>query len=616
MTIATKPHKSPHPTPPAPVINDLVIKVATANGSGSQSANLILMRALFRMGIPVSGKNLFPSNIQGLPTWFTIRANEDGWVAQKNAVDVLIAMNAATAAQDIAALPSGAIVIMNETLKSFVQRTDVLVYPAPFAKLAEKACEDTRIRKMVANIIYVGVAAFLLGIEMEEVRNAIAAQFARKPKAAKLNGDAAELGFSWAQENLEPQNKLRLQRSNKTEGQIIIEGNEATALGALFGGATFVSWYPITPSSSFAEQLSYYLDKYRRDTDTGKATYAVVQAEDELAAIAMVVGAGWAGARAITGTSGPGLSLMAELAGFAYFAEIPAVIVNVQRMGPSTGLPTRNSQGDIAKAYQLSHGDCKHILLIPGTVEECFAFAGQALDLAEQFQTLVILMTDLDLGMNKWASAPFPFPESAITRGKVLSAEALEKAGSFARYRDVDGDGIPYRTLPATNHPNAGYFTRGTGHTETASYTEDPVVWKTNIDRLARKHDTARKHVPRPVIERVKGATAGILAYGSSDLAVRESRVLLETRANLKTNYLRVRALPLNDEVEDFIAANTVVYVVEQNRDAQMASILRAEYPDLASRIRSVLHYNGLALDAETIVSQVTDAQALKEIAQ
>ncbi|MBI5094794.1 MAG: 2-oxoacid:acceptor oxidoreductase subunit alpha [Candidatus Hydrogenedentes bacterium] len=614
MNVAT--HRVPHPTPAVSTtkINDLVLKIATANGSGSQSANLILMRAIFHMGIPVSSKNLFPSNIQGLPTWFTIRANEDGWIGQKTNVDVLIAMNAETAAQDLADLHPGAIVIINEALKRFVVRTDLTVFTVPFSKLVEQVCEDTRLRKMVANIIYVGVAAFLLYIEMDEVRNAITTQFARKPKAAKLNGDAAALGYSWAKEHLEEQSVCRLRRTNKTKGNIIIEGNEATALGALFGGVTFVSWYPITPSSSFAETLSYYLEKYRRDPDTGKATYAVVQAEDELAAIAMVVGAGWAGARAITGTSGPGVSLMAELAGFSYFAEVPAVIVDVQRMGPSTGLPTRTSQGDIAKAYQLSHGDCKHILLIPGNIRECFEFAGEALELAESFQTLVLLMTDLDLAMNKWLSEPFDFPNKLLARGKVLTAEDLGQDGSFARYRDVDGDGIPYRTLPATNHPNAGYFTRGTGHTESAGYTEDPVQWHNNLDRLAKKFDTARDRVPRPVIELVPRTKTGIIAYGSSDLAVREARRLLETRHELASSYLRLRALPVNHEVHDFIAGHPVVYVVEQNRDAQMASILRSEYPELAPRIRSVLHYNGLPIDAETIVSQIVDRQTSKEI--
>jgi 2-oxoglutarate ferredoxin oxidoreductase subunit alpha len=589
----------------SPTVNDLVLKIATVNGSGSQSANLILLRSIFEMGIPVSGKNLFPSNIQGLPTWFTIRANAHGFVAQRNRVDVLIPMNAATVADDLKELHPGAIVLINESMKPFVQRDDLDVRYVPFDKLVTQVCEDTRLRKMVVNIIYVGVIAHLIGIEIEEVKRAIDHQFGKKPKAAALNTSAALAGYAWAQEHIETSKNYILRRSNDTKGKIIIEGNEAAALGCLFGGVTFLSWYPITPSSSFAETLQGYLEKYRVDPETGQRTFAVVQAEDELASISMIVGAGWAGARSATATSGPGISLMAELTGFAYFAEVPIMIVDVQRMGPSTGLPTRNSQGDIGKAYQLSHGDCKHVLLIPGCVKECYEFAAESLNLAELLQTPVFLMTDLDLGMNKWMSDPFNYPDKPVARGKVLSDDELKSNGKFARYKDVDDDGICYRTLPGTPHPGAAYFTRGTGHTEEAGYSESPKNYKRLLDRLTKKFNTARTLVPKPKIDEHAGIKIGILAYGSSDPAIREARYILEKRHNIGTNYLRLRALPLSAEVREFIARHDVVHVVEQNRDAQVAAILKDENPDLAVRLHSVLHYNGLPLDAETVVDQI-----------
>lgn len=585
-------------------VNDIVIRIATPNGSGSQSANNVLMRAIFTMGIPVSSKNLFPSNIQGLPTWFTIRASEQGWQCARNRTDLCIAMNPQTAAEDIAELEPGAMLIVREALKHLVTREDLTVYVVPFNKIVNTVCEETRLRKMVINMIYVGVAAHLLGIDFQEVENAIRWQFAKKAKAAELNTAAARAGFNYAIANLEPQTKFALRRSNAAKGKILIEGNQATALGMLFGGITFASWYPITPSSSVCEYLSTYLDKYRRDAD-GKNTFAVLQAEDELAAIGMVLGASWAGARAFTATSGPGISLMAEMAGLSYFAEVPAVVVDVQRMGPSTGLPTRTAQGDIGKAYTLSHGDCKHILLIPGNMRECYEFSMEALELAEKFQTIVFVMTDLDLGMNKWLSDPFDYPEKPISRGKVLSAEDLSKNGTFARYKDVDGDGIPYRTIPGTDHPGAAFFTRGTGHTETASYSEKPEIWQKNIDRLTRKFNTARECVPAPVVQHTDGAEIGIVAYGSSDPAVAEARHVLEHEHGVRTSYLRVRALPVNGAVKSFCGSHRKVLVVEQNRDAQVAAILQNEYPEFGARFKSVLHYNGLPIDADTIVRQV-----------
>jgi 2-oxoglutarate ferredoxin oxidoreductase subunit alpha len=596
---------SPARSATSPVVNDVVIKIATPNGSGSQSANLILMRSIFTLGLPVGAKNLFPSNIQGLPTWFIVRVNEHGWLAHRRRTDLMVAMNPQTAAEDIAELEPGAMLVIDETLKPLVKRDDLHAYFIPFNALVKKACPETRLRKMVVNVMYVGVLASILGIPFDEIAKAVDWQFAKKLKAAELNKTAALATYTWAEEHLPKQSPHRLERRNLTKDKIVIEGNEASALGMLFGGVTFLAWYPITPSSSLCEHLIRYLGKHRHDPDTGQATYAVVQAEDELASMGMVIGAGWAGARAFTATSGPGVSLMAEMAGLAYFAEVPSVIVDVQRMGPSTGLPTRTSQGDVGKAYNLSHGDCKHVLLIPGNMRECFEFAEQALELAEKLQTLVFLMSDLDLAMNKWMSDTFTPPTKPLARGKVLNALELSRNGEFARYRDVDGDGIPYRTLPGTDHPNAAYFARGTGHTEKAVYSEKPEDWQRNIDRLQRKFDTAREIVPQPVVDDMDGAVAGIIAYGSSNPAVSEARHILESEHGIKTSYLRIRALPVNGKVKEFCERHQLVCVVEQNRDGQVASILRSEYPEFGTRLKTALHYNGMPIDADTVVHMV-----------
>lgn len=598
------------PSPDGAAVNDVTITVATSNGTGSQSANLILMRSIFNMGIPVSGKNMFPSNIQGLPTWFTVRANADGWVARKRDPDVFVAMNAESVDEDVASLRPGAMLVITKALAAHVNRDDITVHVVPFDDLVVPVCKEAKLRKMVVNIMYVGVLAHLLDIDMKEVEAAIARQFARKEKAAKLNTEAAVAGYAWARENLTGPRPHVLRRMTATQGKIIIEGNQAAGLGLTFGGLTVLAWYPITPSSSLCESAIDYLDELRKDPETGAATYAVVQAEDEIASIAMVVGAGWAGARAATATAGPGISLMSEIAGLAYFAEIPAVIIDVQRMGPSTGLPTRTCQGDIFKAYHLSHGDCKHPLLIPGNMAESFEFAALSLDLAERLQTLVFVMLDLDLGMNSWMSDPFEPLTKPIDRGKVLTAEDLTRIGSFARYKDVDGDAIPYRTLPGTDHPLAAYFTRGTGHTDAATYSEKPKDWKNNMDRLARKFDTARTLMPRPVLHTMPGAEVGIIAFGSSDGAVEEARAKLKKDKGVATDYLRLRALPIDKEVRAFIDQHEVVYVVEQNRDAQCASILRLECPSRTLAIESVLHYSGLPIDAQSIVEGILAGQA------
>jgi 2-oxoglutarate/2-oxoacid ferredoxin oxidoreductase subunit alpha len=591
----------------APVVNDMSIQIATVNGSGSQSANTVLLRTIFQMGVPVSGKNLFPSNIAGLPTWFTIRASKEGYVARKKEIDLLVAMNPETAREDVAALGRGAAVVYDAPLGLDRLRADLVFYSVPFDKLAAGVSTDAKLKKLLRNMVYVGVLARLLGLDMAEVEVALGKQFGKKPKALSSNLAAARAGFEHAA-GLEKRDPYAIRRMDATKGKILIDGNAAAALGAVFGGVTLLAWYPITPSSSLAEAIIGYLKKYRVGAD-GKATFAVVQAEDELAAMGMVMGASWAGARAMTATSGPGISLMSEFAGFGYFAEVPAVVWDVQRVGPSTGLPTRTAQGDVLSTAVLSHGDTQHVLLFPATVEECFAFGAEAFDLAEGLQTPIFVLSDLDLGMNNWMSDPFTYPAKPMRRGKVLSQEALERAGSFARYKDVDGDGITYRTLPGTAHPAAPYFTRGTGHDENAVYSERPDDWERNMERLARKMETARTLVPAPVVED-RGARVGIVAYGTSHHALVESRDQLRREGGLETDYLRVRAYPFSREVHAFVERHERVYVVEQNRDAQLATLLRGDLaPELTTRIRPVARITGLPLDART----VTDAIAMME---
>ena len=593
---------------PEAIVNDFSIQVATINGSGSQSSNNVLMRSIFRMGVPVSGKNLFPSNIAGLPTWFTIRASKQGYIARRKEVDFLVAMNPQTAREDVESLRPGAAVVYEQSLKLDGLRKDLVFYPVPFAELAKQVTEEVKLRKLLANMIYVGVVGQLLSIDKEEIKKSVVKQFQSKAKAIALNQKAIDLGFEYAEQSLTKADPLRVEHMDKTQGKVLIDGNAAGALGAMFGGVTVVTWYPITPSSSLCEQLIEYMKAYRFDKETGKATYAIVQAEDELAAIGMALGAGWAGARSMTSTSGPGISLMSEFVGLGYYAEIPAVIWNIQRVGPSTGLPTRTSQGDILFTYLLSHGDTKHLCLLPASVDECFEFGMEAFNLAERFQTPVFVLSDLDLGMNYWMADPFPYPQKPFDRGKVLTAEDLEKLGSFARYRDVDGDGIPYRTLPGTEHPAAAYFTRGSGHSENAEYTERPDDYQNNMDRLARKFETARKHVPQPVLEEEPDAEVGIIAFGSSHWAVTEARDQLKLEKNLKARYLRLRALPLTETLHSFVRSCQRVYVVEQNRDAQMAQLIRLELsqqPGQQDKIRSVLHYDGLPIDARSVTDEI-----------
>ncbi|MFO0960690.1 MAG: 2-oxoacid:acceptor oxidoreductase subunit alpha [Isosphaeraceae bacterium] len=601
----------------APSVNDLAIRVGTVNGSGSQTANLVLLRALHGMGIPCSGKNIFPSNIEGLPTFFHLRASGRGYTGHRADPDVLVCMYEPTAADDVRALPAGGLCLYRDDFKEPIAsiRDDVTCHAVPFARLAEQAYPPVendaayrdKLRKVV-NMVYVGVLAHLVGIEMAAVTDGIRREFpGRKAKAAEGNIRAALAGYDWARENL-PVSRFRVERLDKTGGQILIEGNKAAALGLVFGGTTVLSWYPITPSSSLAEYAEGFLKKYRNDPE-GNPTYAVVQAEDELAAIGMAVGAGWAGARPSTATSGPGISLMGEFIGLAYFAEIPVTVIDVQRMGPSTGLPTRTSQGDMVQLHTLGHGDGKHPVLIPSTPDECFAMAAQALDLAADLQTPVFVALDLDLGMNLWLSDRFEYPEGPIRRGKVLDADDLERLGRFDRYKDVDGDGVCYRTLPGTAHPLAAYFTRGTGHNESSGYSERPHDWAGNLARLARKFETARKMVPSPIIEDRPGAAIGLIAFGTTHVAAVEARDRL-LEAGLPTAYCRLRALPAAEEVAEFVARYDRVYVVEQNRDGQVRGLLASWLPgNLVGRLRSIVHYNGMPIASADIAGPILRAE-------
>src|SRR5882672_9204319 len=482
------------------VVNDFSIQVATVNGSGSQTANIVLLRSLLLMGIPASGKNMFPSNIAGLPTWYTIRESQGGYIARKKEIDFLVAMNAETAKEDVLTLDPGAAVVYDEPLKLNTLRSDVVFYPVPFDKLVAPVCPDAKLRRLVRNMIYDGILAKLLGIDLALMDKALGKQLGKKAKAVALNSGALKAGWDYAEANLPKHDPFVLQPMNETFGKILIEGNQAAAIGCMMAGVTVVAWYPITPSSSLCESLIGYMKKYRTDKATGKATFAIVQAEDEIAALGMVIGASWAGARSMTATAGPGISLMSEFTGLAYYAETPAVIFDVQRVGPSTGLPTRTAQGDLLSTAFLSHGDTKHIMIIPSSVEECYEMAIQAFDLAEHFQTPVFVMLDLDLGMNNWMSDGFKYPETPINRGKLLTPEILAKLGTWGRYTDVDGDGIPYRTIPGDKMPP--YFARGSGHNAKVQYSERPDDYVDNMDRLSRKFETARKYVPKPAVDK------------------------------------------------------------------------------------------------------------------
>src|ERR1700704_5492526 len=586
------------------VVNDFSIQIATVNGSGSQTANMVLLRSILLMGVPVSGKNMFPSNIAGLPTWYTIRASKRHYIARKKEVDFLVAMNPETAKEDVLTLEPGAAVVYDEALKLNTLRNDLVFYPVPFDTLVKPVCPDAKLRRLVRNMIYPGVLAKLLGIDPALMDKALNKQLGKKAKAVILNAAALKAGWDYAEATFTKQDPFFVETMNETAGKILIEGNAAAAIGCMMAGVTVVAWYPITPSSSLCESLIAYMKKYRVDKETGKATFAIVQAEDEIASLGMVIGASWAGARSMTATAGPGISLMGEFAGLAYYAETPAVIFDVQRVGPSTGLPTRTAQGDLVQAAFLSHGDTRHIMIIPASVEECYTMAQEAFDLAELFQTPIFVMMDLDLGMNNWMSEGFKYPTRPINRGKVLTADVLKQIGEWGRYKDVDGDGIAYRTIPGDGMPS--YFTRGSGHNAKGQYSERPDDYVENMDRLARKFETARKFVPRPVVETVPGAKIGFIGYGTSHWAIGESRDQLREETDVKTSYFRLRAYPFTKELGAFVDAHERVYVIEQNRDAQLRMLMKLDLsPDRQKKLRSVLHYNGLPIDARSITDDV-----------
>ncbi|MBN1564484.1 MAG: 2-oxoacid:acceptor oxidoreductase subunit alpha [Anaerolineae bacterium] len=594
---------------PEPIINDFQIMIATVNGSGSQTANTALLRAIFRMGIPISGKNIFPSNIQGLPTWFTIRVSKDGYIARMEDVHIMVAMNRDTFEEDVQKVTSGGICLYRSEWKVREDREDITYYALPVKDLIDELDVPGNLKSYVENMIYVGALATIIEIDLDDIGFALDFHFGGRAKPINMNMAAVRAGYEWAQDNLAKRDPFKVARMDKTDGMLLLDGNSAGALGAVFGGVSFIAWYPITPSTGMIDAVRAYLADMRTDPNTGDATYAIVQAEDELAAIGMVIGAGWAGARAMTSTSGPGMSLMSEFAGLAYFAEIPSVIWNVQRMGPSTGLPTRTSQGDVLAAYFLGHGDTKHPVLFPNDLSEAFEFGWKAFDLAEQLQTLVFVLSDLDLGMNLWMSKPFAYPDVPMDRGKLVTAEDIEREGKFWRYEDKDGDGIAARTLPGTDHPLAAYFVRGTGHDERAIYSERSEDWLANMARLNRKFDTGRGLVPQPVVDQVAGAAIGIIAYGTSDGCVIEGRDRLQAEHRLATSYLRLRALPLNDVTRKFIANHDRIYVVENNSDGQMAMILRMEYPELAGRIVSLAFADGMPLSPRWMVNALLEQE-------
>ncbi len=588
---------------PQTVVNEFAITAATVNGSGSQTANMVLMRAIFQMGVPVSGKNLFPSNIQGEPTWYTLRVSQAGYIARPAVTPILVAFNPRTADDDLTQLPTDGICLYPADGPWQPQRSDIIPLAIPVRHILDQVGVNQRLRPYATNMVYVGVLAVLLGIEETALLTALRQQFRGRPSAVELNLAVIRAAQSWAAAEPSPAHgKYRVHRMQATRGMMLIDGNTAAAIGALTGGVGVVAWYPITPSSSLIEALESYLPRLRPATNG--ATCAIVQAEDEIAALGIVIGAGWAGARAMTATSGPGISLMTEFAGLGFFAEIPAVIWDVQRVGPSTGLPTRTAQSDLLSVYYLGHGDTRHVILLPGTMEECFSDAQIAFDLAEQLQTPVFVLSDLDLGMNIWMSHPFPYPEQPIQRGKVLSAEDLARLKTYARFADIDGDGIGYRTLPGNPHPLAATLSRGTGHNERNIYSERPDDWQRNMARLWRKHETARRLVPRPVIEINPQATIGLIGFGSTAPAISEARDLLAA-AGIQTSSMRIRALPFGAEVTEFIARHQHCVVVEQNHDGQLRQLLQLHCPAYATRLGSVAWCDGLPLTAPFVRDQV-----------
>ena len=586
-------------------VNDFTIKIATVNGTGSASANTLLMKSIFRSGVPVMGKNFFPSNIQGLPTWYEIRVSRDGHVARSGRVDLMVALNPETYARDVKEVASGGFLVYDSTWPrpALLSRSDITVLGVPLAQMCNERFSGVRTRILMKNICYAGVLAALLSLDLERIRGLLAETYAKKPALVESNMQAIQLGYDYARQHFECPLPLSVEPMDRTAGHIMIDGNTAAALGCVYAGATVAAWYPITPSTSLMDAFKSFCDRLRVDPETGLRRFAFIQAEDELAAIGMVLGASWNGARSFTATSGPGISLMNEFLGLAYYAEVPAVIFDIQRVGPSTGMPTRTQQGDLMACAYASHGDTRHVCLYPANPEECFYMAREAFDLAERLQTPVMVLSDLDIGMNDWMCPDLEWDDAyRPDRGKVLGLEEILKLEKFHRYVDKDGDGIPWRTLPGV-HPKAAYFTRGSGHTQFGAYTEDSADYQVVLDRLLRKWDTAKKRVPRPIADGA-GSELGIVSLGSSDSAIREALAVLRGRG-VAIDYLRVRAFPFGEEVERFLAAHRLSFVVEQNRDAQLRSLLTLETAVEKAKLRSLLHYSGLPVSSSFIVEGV-----------
>ena len=594
----------------APRVNDFTVKFANVNGSGSASANALVMKAIFRMGVPVVGKNFFPSNIQGLPTWYEIRVTRDGWRARSGRVDLMVAMNAETYAHDLREVAAGGWLLYDSTWPrpALNSRDDVRTFGVPLAQLCNEHFEGARARTLMKNIMYVGTVAALIDIDLEVIRSLLAETFAKKPKLVDSNMKAIEIGFRYAKEHFECPLPIRIERMDATRGHVMIDGNTAAALGCLYAGATVGAWYPITPSTSLMDAFRSFCARHRTDPATGRRDYMIVQAEDELAAIGIVIGAMWNGARAFTPTSGPGISLMEEFIGLAYYAEVPAVIFDVQRVGTSTGMPTRTQQCDLLACAYASHGDTRHVMLFPDSPEECFEMGVKAFDLAERLQTPVFVLSDLDIGMNDWMSPDFQWDDAfQPDRGKMLTTEQIAGIEKFQRYLDPDGDGIPYRTLPGIS-PKASYFTRGSGHSKFGAYTEDSAEYQEVLDRLSRKFRTAAKLVPTAVADG-RGAAAAIVSLGSCDAPVREALATLR-KSGVALDYLRIRGFPFGPEVDEFLASHQQIFVVEQNRDAQLRALLTLETSVEKGRLRSILHYDGLPMSASTVIDGVNRALA------
>jgi len=588
-------------------INDFVLKIATVNGTGSASANALLMKALFRMGIPVTGKNLFPSNIQGLPTWYEIRANHQGYMSRLGRVDIMVAMNAQTYAKDLAEVSTGGFLIYDSTWPrdSSMQRHDITVLGAPLSKLVNEHFGGARLRILMKNVAYAGLLASLMDIDLEIIKSLLLETFEAKPKLVESNLQAIMLGYDYAQQNFTCPLPVRAEAMGDNSGNILIDGNSAVGLGCVYAGATVGAWYPITPSTGVMDSFTAYCERFRTDPTTGEKNYCIVQAEDELAAAGIVLGANWAGARAFTPTSGPGISLMSEFIGYAYYAEIPSVFIDVQRVGPSTGLPTRTQQCDLMLCAYASHGDTRHPMLFPANPRECFDMTVQAFDLADRLQTPVFLLSDLDIGMNDWMVDELSWDDSyRPDRGKVLGPAELREMDRFVRYLDVDGDGIPYRTLPGED-PKGAYFTRGSGHNRYGAYTEDSDQYQDVMERLLVKWETAKTRVPEAILSRAERKTSlGIVAFGSSDGAVIEARDRLAERG-VHADYLRIRAFPFGAEVLEFLQHHETVFVVEQNRDAQMKALLTVEAGARSERLHSILHYKGMPIPSECVVQGI-----------